>query len=51
VLDAGADGAQEREDTVPGGGRALQRILSVAVSALLKLRAARGLRGVLLDGR
>jgi len=42
VLDARVHGAEEREDAVPGGGRALQRIFAVAVGTLLDLRAQPG---------
>ena len=41
VLDPAVHGAEQREDPVPGGGRALERILAVAVGALLELGAQR----------
>ena len=41
VLDAAVHGAEQREHAVPGGGRALERVLAVAVGALLQLRAQR----------
>ena len=41
VLDPGVDGAEEREHAVPGGRRALQRVLALAVGALVQLRAQR----------
>ena len=44
VLDAAVHGAEEREQAVPGGGGRLQRVLAVAVGALLELRAERGRR-------
>ena len=41
VLDPAVHGAEQREDPVPGGGRALERILALAVGALLELGAQR----------
>ena len=51
VLDSAVHGAEQREHAVPGGGRALQRILAVAVGALLQLRAQRARRQRLVVAR